>query len=197
MTAHYAPVTRCNVSHSSTSMWHTSSWNLCPSHRLALPHALVRAISRTIRVHHKSLIHTSFGSISSTGYTHIEEKGEKTFISCTWKCVSIWALYLFTNGLLIIIFACISKPTIMSHRTQQTDANISDFIAGVPRLNLGQHTKKFKMRPLHCLKTSDQIRQERRSPDLLNILGTFHFKSYWSKATGLFMNGHISNLDPR
>lgn len=32
------------------------------------------------------------------------------------------------------------------------------------------------MRPLHCLKTSDHIRQERRSPDLLNILGALHFK---------------------
>jgi hypothetical protein len=31
----------------------------------------------------------------------------------------------------------------MSHRTEQTDANISDFIGGLPRLNLGQHTKKF------------------------------------------------------
>jgi len=31
----------------------------------------------------------------------------------------------------------------MSHPTEQTEANISDFIVGVPRLNLGQHTKKF------------------------------------------------------
>lgn len=27
--------------------------------------------------------------------------------------------------------------------TEQADASISDFIGGVPRLNIGQHTKKF------------------------------------------------------
>jgi len=31
----------------------------------------------------------------------------------------------------------------MSHRTEQTDTNISDFIVGVTRLNIGQHAKKF------------------------------------------------------
>jgi len=31
----------------------------------------------------------------------------------------------------------------MSHRTEQAESNISDFIAGVPRLTLGQYTSKF------------------------------------------------------
>jgi len=63
----------------------------------------------------------------------------------------------------------------MSHRTEQTDANISDFIGGLPRRTLATTLRNsswtfrfFKMRPLHCLKTSDHIRQERRPPYLLN-----------------------------
>jgi hypothetical protein len=42
-------------------------------------------------------------------------------------------------------------------------------LASTPR-NSSWTFRLFKMRPLHCLKSSDHIRQERRPPDLLNTL---------------------------
>jgi len=117
----------------------------CPSPRDIQDHPSASQIinSHFIGQHFVNRVHSYLRKNKKNLIFNHKHNRKKKFINCTWKCVSIWALYLLTNGILIIIFACISKPTIMLHHTELTDANISDFIVGVPRLNLGQHTKKF------------------------------------------------------
>jgi hypothetical protein len=110
---------------------------------------------------------------------------DKIFICSTWWFMSTSAFYLLTNGLIIIIGTCMSKPTIMSHLIEHgdTSSNLSDFIgdvpwvwilAGTPR-NSSLLFRPFKVRPLRCVKTSVYIPEEQRPRDLLNTLTYFPF----------------------